>query len=365
MVVYVNVIYTNGEGMVRKILVLLLVASVMLLNGCATHDKEGQRRAARFTKVDFGDISTWQYDDHLAALSVFRKSCAVILIKKPTANIGRYTTIGGKVKDWQAICRHAPQYARNTYDARVFFEKFFDVYRVTNDQTDYTRQFTGYYEVELTGSNKRTTIYKYPVYMAPTNIHIMRRHPKFSRESIDNGALSNKNLEIAWVSSKKKLMDMHIQGSGTILLDNGRIIRLNYHSENGFSHKTHSLFSHPKNQSYVFFRERKTNNPYGAQGVELEGERSIAVDHKIFPYGMPFWIEARVPLYGAAGMMRDYHRLMIAQDTGGRIVGGVRADIFFGRGKKAEYMARRVEKHGNYYALFPKSVKVPRRMVCN
>ncbi len=85
------------------------------------------------------------------------------------------------------------------------------------------------------------------------------------------------------------------------------------------------------NPSYIFFREVQISDPsigpLGAMNRSITPLRSIAVDPAFTPLGAPVWIEK-----GGAGPM---HRLMIAQDTGGVILGPQRADIFFGFGDAA------------------------------
>ena len=62
--------------------------------------------------------------------------------------------------------------------------------------------------------------------------------------------------------------------------------------------------------------------------------RSIAVDRKLHTYGTPFFISGYLPI---ESLKPDtwFKRLMIAQDTGGAIVGPARADIYFGAGDEA------------------------------
>ena len=54
-----------------------------------------------------------------------------------------------------------------------------------------------------------------------------------------------------------------------------------------------------RNLSYVFFRLAEdfdpAEGPIGGAGVALTPLRSIAVDRTIWSYGMPFWIDARLP----------------------------------------------------------------------
>ena len=111
------------------------------------------------------------------------------------------------------------------------------------------------------------------------------------------------------------------------------------------------------NKSFVFFREvgelAPDSEPAGAQGVNLVRERSIAVDKAIHVYGTPFWIEADLPLASEKPTTR-LHRMMIAQDTGGAIIGPARADIYFGAGIEAGTVSGRIRHPGKFFILVPK-----------
>jgi membrane-bound lytic murein transglycosylase A len=113
------------------------------------------------------------------------------------------------------------------------------------------------------------------------------------------------------------------------------------------------------NRSYIFFREvselGQEEEPIGAQGVSLTADRSIAVDRSLHVYGTPFWIEAELPLENE-NAATPFRRLMLAQDTGGAIVGPARADIYFGAGVEAGMVAGRLRHPGTFYMLVPKSV---------
>jgi membrane-bound lytic murein transglycosylase A len=113
------------------------------------------------------------------------------------------------------------------------------------------------------------------------------------------------------------------------------------------------------NRSYVFFREveelASDAEPIGAQGVSLTRGRSIAVDRLLHVYGTPFWIEADLPLENE-NAANPFRRLVIAQDTGGAIVGPARADIYFGAGIEAGTVAGRLRHSGTFYMLVPRAV---------
>ena len=82
-----------------------------------------------------------------------------------------------------------------------------------------------------------------------------------------------------------------------------------------------------QNPSFVFFSVYPYDGvPPGAFGVPLTSGRSIAVDRRYVPLGVPVFLSTSWP-----GTSEPLSRLMMAQDTGGAIKGEVRADFFWGR----------------------------------
>ena len=108
-----------------------------------------------------------------------------------------------------------------------------------------------------------------------------------------------------------------------------------------------------QNESYVFFKEGNNQHPVGASGVELTPFTSLAIDNRFIPYGIPIWLETLLPV---DPKNNHFNKLMIAQDTGTAIKGAVRGDIFFGRGKEAEFLAGNMNSKGNYYIFIPKNI---------
>ncbi len=118
---------------------------------------------------------------------------------------------------------------------------------------------------------------------------------------------------------------LHIQGSGRIVLDDGRSLRAGYAGTNGHPYvaigrelvrrgaltkEAVSLQSirawlevNPgeaaavmaRNPSYVFFRALGGEGPIGAQGVVLTPRRSLAVDRRFVPLGVPVWLDGAAP----------------------------------------------------------------------
>jgi membrane-bound lytic murein transglycosylase A len=102
------------------------------------------------------------------------------------------------------------------------------------------------------------------------------------------------------------------------------------------------------NPSYVFFRIIHGDGPYGAQNVILTPERSLAIDNRYLPYGVPLWLET------SDGDNQKFNKLLIAQDRGGAIKGVIRGDIYFGSGSLASKKASKQKQMGEYYILLPK-----------
>jgi len=105
-----------------------------------------------------------------------------------------------------------------------------------------------------------------------------------------------------------------------------------------------------KNPSYVFFRNLDRDGAIGGESVVLTPERSLAIDHTYYPYGLPLWLDAAHPEQGRPAM----RQLMIGQDTGGAIRGPVRGDVFWGYGERAEKYAGPMKSKGKLWALLPR-----------
>ena len=105
-----------------------------------------------------------------------------------------------------------------------------------------------------------------------------------------------------------------------------------------------------QNPSYVFFRELPAglSGPLGALGVPLTAGRSLAIDPVAIPQGAPIFLATTWP-----NSHKQLRRLMMAQDTGGAIKGGVRADFFWGFGPEAANQAGKMKQIGKIWVLMP------------
>ena len=105
------------------------------------------------------------------------------------------------------------------------------------------------------------------------------------------------------------------------------------------------------NPSYVFFKELPgdLSGPLGTLGVPLTAERSVAVDPRVVPLGVPVYLATTWP-----NSAKPLNRLMSAQDTGGAIAGAVRADFYWGFGDDAGKLAGVMKQSGRMWVLLPR-----------
>jgi membrane-bound lytic murein transglycosylase A len=108
------------------------------------------------------------------------------------------------------------------------------------------------------------------------------------------------------------------------------------------------------NPSYVFFRDdhslQSHDGARGALGLPLTPARSIAIDATVHPNGVPFYISAPHPQAGQPPIQR----LVVAQDTGGAIKGGVRADFYTGSGDAAGELAGVMKQPLQMWIVLPR-----------
>jgi membrane-bound lytic murein transglycosylase A len=347
----------------------LLFTSV--LSACVAPTKPDKMLLHRAT---YRELAGWESDNHQEALAVFQKGCAPFMkmAEKKTLNGALAITAG----DMKPICERA-LHVKTTKngEARQFFELHFIPYHVSNHGKR-EGLFTGYYEIDLPAALRPSFAHTVPLYRLPP-----AKLPRYTRAEINRGALSGLGLELAYAADPVLAFFLHIQGSGRLHLPGGKIMRVGYAGQNGFSYVAIGkmliergeisreqmsaqaiqqwLYYHPgeaqalmeMNPSYVFFKEIEGDGPLGAQGVALTALRSLAVDKNWLSYGLPVWLDTQIPKSDA-----HFRRIMIAQDTGGAIRGPVRGDIFFGNGPEAATLAGYMKGRGEYTVLIPYTV---------
>ncbi len=346
----------------------------------------------RLQPSSWADLPGWGRESLAPSLEAFLQSCQVL----------------DQQDAWKGVCAGAATLVNGSErDIAAFFELNFDPHQVLNADDSASGMVTGYYEPLLRGSRVRTERYRFPIYGVPqdllvidlTSVYPELKHrrlrgriegnrvvPYASRADIERDIVTPKGNEIAWVDDAIDVFFLHIQGSGQVELENGERVRVGYADQNG--HPFRSLGRllierreiaperasmqgikdwarrNPRkvqdflnaNPSYVFFRvlPNDLSGPIGALGVPLTAERSIAVDPRVVPLGVPVYLATTYP-----NRSEPLNRLVVAQDTGGAIAGAVRVDFFWGFGDAAGNQAGKMRQAGRMWVLLPKGYTPP------
>jgi len=343
-------------------------------------------------RVQWSALTGWADDDLLPAWQAFLKSCTVL----------------GKQPVWKENCKMAASLQTpNNKTLRNFFESYFTPYQIINTDNSEEGLVTGYYEPLLKGSRKPSKRYRYPIYAAPSELLTIdlgaaypelkdlrlrgrldgrKVVPYYSRAEIMSNPKILNGYEILWVEDEVELFFLHIQGSGRIVFDNGEMMKIGFADQNGHPYNSIGKFlvqrgelplekasmqgikqwgqQNPsklpellqQNARYVFFRELPADlsGPIGALGVPLTAGRSIAIDPLSIPQGAPVFLATTWP-----NTNKPLNRLMVAQDVGSAIKGGIRADFFWGFGHEAGNQAGKMKQSGRMWVLMPRSYTVP------
>ncbi len=315
------------------------------------------------------------------ALQAFRISCPSLVKRTDASGLTRS-------EDWRSACAAAATWP--DADAAGFFNAHMETAEVGGGNAF----ITGYFEPQIAGSRTRAPGFDVPVYRKPPDLvdadaaaiaaggTIKRGRlengllvPYYDRTEIENGALADKGLEIAWAADPIDFFFLQIQGSGRLLLPDGNVMRIGYAGQNGREYvgigklmKDRGLLgpgqttmqgivawlrANPEegraimreNRSYIFFQELTGPGPLGALGRPVTGQVTVAADPKFVPLGAPVFIQADRP---------EANGLWVAQDTGGAIKGANRFDTFWGAGDYAATTAGGMSARGRAYLLLPK-----------
>ena len=352
----------------------------------------GLLKPAEWDEVDGLSASHAGADDLNLAWPAWLQSCTA-LVKKPM---------------WKNACDTANSLNLQTNNnpdsdsVRAYFRQNFSVYKTTNLDGAESGLITGYYQPILKGSRTKSAKYPFPLYTTPPDLITVELDglfpelkykrvrgrvvgnklvPYFNRAEIETDNSPIKGRELVYIDNIVDVFFLQIQGSGVVQFENGEQVMVGYADQNGHTYNSvgrlliergeltsanasmagikNWVKNNPlrfrellnNNPSFVFFRELPSGlpGPIGALGVPILAERAVAVDPKFVPLGAPVFLSTTQP-----NNNKPLKRLMMAQDTGGAIKGGVRADFFWGAGAEAGAKAGAMKQSGKIWVLLPK-----------
>ncbi|CAN1535954.1 MltA Membrane-bound lytic murein transglycosylase [Methylophilaceae bacterium] len=352
----------------------------------------GLLKPAEWDEVDGLSASHAGADDLNLAWPAWLQSCTA-LVKKPV---------------WKNACDTANSLNLQTNNnpdsdsVRAYFRQNFSVYKTTNVDGAESGLITGYYQPVLKGSRTKSAKYPFPLYTTPPDLITVELDglfpelkykrvrgrvvgnklvPYFNRAEIETDNSPIKGRELVYIDNIVDVFFLQIQGSGVVQFENGEQVMVGYADQNGHTYNSvgrlliergeltsanasmagikNWVKNNPlrfrellnNNPSFVFFRELPSGlpGPIGALGVPILAERAVAVDPKFVPLGAPVFLSTTQP-----NNNKPLKRLMMAQDTGGAIKGGVRADFFWGAGAEAGAKAGAMKQSGKIWVLLPK-----------
>lgn len=396
----------RGGWLGRTGLVLLLAAVAACAPRVRTPGPEQEARLA-LEPATFDDLPGWREDPMAPALAAFGRSCKRMSALPDETALGG-SGFAGTVGDWRTACAAAGKVpAGDDAAARSYFETWFQPLAARAEGGSEEGLFTGYYEPLLDGSRQRSERCHVPLYGRPpdlvsVDLGLFREDlkgrriagrvedgklvPYAGRAEIEKGALAGRDLELVWVDDPVDAFFLQIQGSGRVRLAEGGEMRIGYAAENGHPYFAVGrelvrrgalrkeevsmqsirrwLEEHPEeapavlatNASYVFFQVIEGEGPLGAEGIPVTPGRSLAVDRKHWPLGVPLWLDTMAPAAQENAPDRPLRRLVIAQDTGGAIRGPIRGDVFWGAGDEAAEIAGRMKHGGRLWVLVPRTL---------
>jgi len=353
--------------------------------------------------LEFNALAGFAGDDALAAFAAFRDWARAAQADAPPLRTAKAPSPrllqAARTACWATV--------DDADAARRFFVANFRPWRIVSDVADGSAFFTGYYEPEIDASLSPSPDFPAPALARPPDLVSFpagEGPPGFDprlagarqlRDGLlvpypDRAAIEAKNGEaVAWLADEVEVFFAQVQGSARLRLADGRRARLVYDGRNGQPYtsigrllveageipkdemslarlkswlRANGLKPGDKgraimqrNASYVFFRliedVEPSLGPIGGAGIALTALRSIAIDRRQWPYGLPFWIDAMLPWESDA--LTVFRRLTVAHDTGSAIVGPARVDIFCGGGDAAGARAGAIRHRGTLVVLAP------------
>lgn len=326
-----------------------------------------------FAPAKFETLPGWGDGDQDRALRALVASCPRFTALPDKALIG--AAFQGEAGDWKRVCAAAGPIAASAdaSSARAFFEAQLTPFAISGKTTP-DGLTTAYYEPVFEARRAATPPFIEPILALPDDAV-----PGAGPSRREARARADKPL--AWLRLSDVVF-LQIQGSGRLVFEDGANLRAAYAAHNGKPYtsilremidlgmvppdaasnaaakawldRTDPDFARvlvDRNQRAVFFALKPIGEaaagPVGAAKFALVAGASIAVDPSWHSFGSLYWVAAE-------GQGAPPPQLSVAQDTGGAILGPMRADFFFGTGEAAGEAAARIKHRARWWALAPR-----------
>jgi membrane-bound lytic murein transglycosylase A len=259
-------------------------------------------------------------------------------------------------------------------------------------------RFTGYFEPTYQARLVPEAPYTEPVPGRPADLvtsagNVYQMLPDGTRRAYPSRAeITRAGVRPLAYAHPGDVFFLQIQGSGRLILPDGRTLRAVYAANNGQPFRSTANWLMERgwisrgeasmrgirawmdrttpqrareamnaNPRFVFFDIEPEGDPRlgpkGSFGVPLTPLGSMAVDLDFHAGGVPMFVQTTAPALGGI-----WSGLVVSQDTGGAIKGAVRGDLYFGTGDAAGARADTVNAPGRMWVLLPRAVAERIRM---
>lgn len=360
-------------------------------------------------RARFADLPDWAGDRHADAVPALLASCAVLDRRGDRERVGA-SPYGGRVGDWRRACAAAARVPAGDHAAaRAFFESHFAPY-AAHGSSGPKAKLSGYFVQPLRASMKRGGAYQHPVLARPADLveielsdfiadgrgrRIWGRvdratgklEPYPTKREIRTSPAGTYEV-LMWADNAVDVLFTGIEGSGVATMDDGSTVWIHFAGKNGRRYRGIGgilrragllargqgtmngirawLEANPDrfyeltelSDSKVFFEIEARAGAIGTQDVVLTPRRSIAVDRAAIALSTPVYVSTRAPT-SATGKVARWNQLLVAQDTGGAILGPIRGDIYWGHDREAAAIGGRMGGSGRMWLLLPAQMRVP------
>ncbi len=345
--------------------------------------------------VAYDSLPGWQTADLAPGLSALTRSCAVFSARSPQSLVSTRAPWAGRHDDWAPACA-ALDVIADAQSARAVMQALFTPVEIA--APDGQSRFTGYFEPTYQARLVPEAPYTEPVPGRPADLvtsagNVYQMLPDGTRRAYPSRAeITRAGVRPLAYAHPGDVFFLQIQGSGRLILPDGRTLRAVYAANNGQPFRSTANWLMERgwisrgeasmrgirawmdrttpqrareamnaNPRFVFFDIEPEGDPRlgpkGSFGVPLTPLGSMAVDLDFHAGGVPMFVQTTAPALGGT-----WSGLVVSQDTGGAIKRAVRGDLYFGTGDAAGARADTVNAPGRMWVLLPRAVAERIRM---